>query len=184
VVADRFHVRQLYRKSVVALRKSELARLRKTLTDKEYAELKPAIAILRQQKDYFSELEKPIVEKLLNHSPKLKLAYRFSRELTGIFDSHIAPEEAKKKMGDWMESVTNSELTCFNTFIKTLSKYQEQITNYFIARNNSGFVEGFNNKVKVLKRRCYGLSHSVKLFQRLILDTIGMSRFAPGVAAF
>ena len=83
-----------------------------------------------------------------------------------------------------MGSVTNSGLTCFKPFIKTLSTYQEQIANYFIARNNSGFIEGFNNKVKVLTRRCYGLSNSVKLFQRLVLDTLGMIRFAPGVAAF
>ncbi|QUM88173.1 transposase [Moritella sp. 36] len=63
--------------------------------------------------------------------------------------------------------MTTSELTCFNRFIKTLVNYQEQITNYFIERHTSGFVEGFNNRVKVLKRRCNGLSGPIKLFQRL-----------------
>jgi len=184
IVADRFHVRKLYHKSLVALRKSELKRLREALTDKEYAQLKSAIAILRKQKDYFTDSEKPVVEKLFELSPKLKLAYKFSRELSGIFDSHITPGEAKEKMVKWIEVVTNSALNCFNKFIKTLVKYQEQITNYFINRNNSGFVEGFNNKVKVLKRRCYGLANTTKLFQRLILDTVGMRRFAPGMVAF
>ena len=182
VVADRFHVRKLYRKSLVTLRKSELVRLRKTLTEAEYAKLKPAIAILRKQKDYFTDIEKPVVEKLFAMSPKLKLAYQFSRDLSGIFDSHITPEVAKEKMREWIDVVTDSELVCFNKFIKTLSTYQEQITNYFIQRHNSGFVEGFNNKVKVLKRRCYGLSSARKLFQRLMLDTMGMTRFAPDVA--
>jgi len=51
------------------------------------------------------------------------------------------------------------------------------IANYFIARRNSGFVEGFNNKVKVLKRRCYGLSNVTRLFQRLMLDLTGFERF-------
>ncbi len=87
-------------------------------------------------------------------------------------------------MLEWIEEVTRSELNCFNKSIKTLMTYQAQIINYFIQRNNSGFVEGFNNKVKVLKRRCYGLSNATRLFQRLIVDTLGMSRFAPGVAAF
>jgi transposase len=41
---------------------------------------------------------------------------------------------------------------------------QEQITYYFIERQTSGFVEGFNNREKVLKRRCYGLSGTIKLF--------------------
>jgi len=184
VVADRFHVRKLYRKSLISLRKSELIRLRKELNKNEYAQLKRAIAILRKQKDYFTETEKPIVEKLFELSPKLKLAYKFSRDLSGLFDSHITPEIAKEKMAEWIEEVTNSELSCFNKFIKTLTTYQEQIVNYFIQRNNSGFVEGFNNKVKVLKRRCYGLSNATKLFQRLIVDTLGMGRFAPGAAAF
>jgi transposase len=182
VVADRFHLRRLYHKSLVTLRKSELKRLKKALPDKEYTQLKSAISILRKQKDHFTDEEKPIVEKLFLLSPKLKLAYQFSRELSGIFDSHITPEMAKEKMTDWMNAVTHSTLNCFNRFIKALIKYQEPITNYFIHRNNSGFVEGFNNKAKVLKRRCYGLSSATKLFQRLIVDTLGMSRFAPGMA--
>jgi len=143
VVADRFHVRKLYRKSLVALRKSELKRLRKELTEKEYARLKSAIAILRKQKDYITVDEKPIVAKFFKLTPKLKKAYKFSRMLSGIFDSHITPAEAKENMTEWIELVQCSELNCFNKFIATLAKYQEQIANYFIQRSNSGFVEGF-----------------------------------------
>jgi len=47
------------------------------------------------------------------------------------------------------------------------------IANYFIDRNTSGFVGGLNNKVKVLKRRCYGIFKLKHLFQRLHLDTSG-----------
>ncbi len=184
IVADRFHVRKLYHKSLVTLRKSELKRLNKQLTADEYAELKSAIALLKKHKDYFTDEEKPVVEKIFSLSPKLKLAYQFSRELSGIFDSHITPIEAKEKIISWMSSVSNSELHCFDHFIKTLLKYQTQITNYFIHRDNSGFVEGFNNKVKILKRRCYGLGNATRFFQRLIVDTVGMIRFAPGVVAF
>jgi len=182
VVADRFHVRRLYRKSLVNLRKSELVRLKKELSESEYAQLKPAVALLRKQKDYFIETEKSVVEILFSVSPKLKLAYQFSRDLTGIFDSHITPEVAKEKMANWIDKVTKSELVCFNGFIKTLLTYQEEITNYFLQRHNSGFVEGFNNRVKVLKRRCYGLSSITKLFQRIVLDTTGFLRFAPSAA--
>lgn len=184
IVADRFNVRKLYRKSLINLRKSELARLKKELSDYDYAQLKPAIALLRKQKDYFTDEERSVVNNLFALSPKLKLAHQFSRDLSGIFDSYVTPAVAKEKMVEWIEAVTNSELKCFNNFIKTLTKYQEQIINYFIQRNSSGFVEGFNNKVKVLKRRCYGLSSGIKLFQRLILDTVGLLRFSPGAIAF
>ena len=51
-------------------------------------------------------------------------------------------------------------------------------TNYFEARKNSGFVEGLNNKIKVMKRRCYGFFKSESYFQRLFLDLKGYSVYA------
>jgi transposase len=68
---------------------------------------------------------------------KTKIVYQLSRKLSGIFDSDITPSQAKEKMTTWVNDVINSELKCFDNFITTLIKYQEQITNYFIARNNS-----------------------------------------------
>jgi transposase len=53
----------------------------------------------------------------------------------------------------------------------------DEITNYFLARNTSGFVEGFNNKIKVLTRRSYGLRSASRLFQRIKLDTEGLAMF-------
>jgi hypothetical protein len=35
-----------------------------------------------------------------------------------------------------------------------LDTWQDLIANYFINHQTSGFVEGLNNKLKVLKRRC------------------------------
>ncbi|MBM4422460.1 MAG: transposase [Chloroflexi bacterium] len=49
---------------------------------------------------------------------------------------------------------------------------------HFVARHTSAFVEGLNNKIKVLKRRCYGLSNIAHLFQRLFLDLEGYRLFA------
>jgi transposase len=39
-------------------------------------------------------------------------------------------------------------------------------------------VEGFNNKLKVIKRRCYGILNVTHLFQRIQLDLYGHSLFA------
>ncbi|WP_374232667.1 MULTISPECIES: transposase [unclassified Thiocapsa] len=59
-----------------------------------------------------------------------------------------------------------------------MRRHWEEITNYFIERRNSGFVEGLNNKIKVLKRRCYGLSNLRRLYQRVYLDLCGYRVFA------
>jgi transposase len=174
VIVDRYHVSKLYRKCLVTARKAELKKLKKKLTKEEYKELKPAILLLSRRKECeFSDNEKAIVEPLFKLSPKLKKAYDFCLKLTSIYNKHSTAEEASNSIDSWTKDVENSKLTCFKTFIKTLKKYQPEICNYFLDRNTSGFVEGFNNKVKVLKRRCYGIFNLKHLFQRIFLDFSG-----------
>ncbi len=59
-----------------------------------------------------------------------------------------------------LAEVRKSGLTCFNKFLATLEERMELITNCFINRSSSGWVEGLNNKIKALKRRSYGISNS------------------------
>jgi transposase len=77
----------------------------------------------------------------------------------------------------WMKQVRDSGLSCFDSFLVTLENWLDEITNYFVSRLTSGFVEGFNNKVKVLKRRCYGMTNLKHFFQRLYLDLEGYRLF-------
>jgi transposase len=53
----------------------------------------------------------------------------------------------------------------------------DEISNYFIKRDSSGFVEGLNNKIKVIKRRCYGIYDLGRLFQHIWLDIEGRRLF-------
>jgi transposase len=99
-------------------------------------------------------------------------------KLTHIFNTHNNRKMALTEINRWIKSVRNGKLTCFDGFIKTLDKYKVNILNYFKSRRNSGFVEGLNNKIKVLKRRCYGLSKPGSFFQRLFLDLKGYKVFA------
>jgi len=178
VIVDRFHVAQLYRKCLVSLRKRELKRLRNTLSEEAYRALKPAIAILCHHKEFMTPEKKKIVDVLFKHAPLLKAAYKFCCQLTGIYNSYIDPVTAHEKIKVWIQSVKASQLVCFNRFIKTLKKYQKEIVNYFMSGETSGFVEGMNNKAKVLKRRCYGLFNLKHFFQRLFLDFSGYALFA------
>jgi len=61
----------------------------------------------------------------------------------------------------------------YDRFIKTLQRYWHYILNYFNRRISSGFVEGLNNKIKTIKRRCYGINKVSTLFQRIWLDLQG-----------
>ncbi len=73
--------------------------------------------------------------------------------------------------------VQESDLDCFDSFLSTLDKRLDEITNYFVARKNSGLVEGLNNKIKMLKRRCYGIFNVGHLFQRLFIDLTGYEKY-------
>lgn len=177
VIVDRFHVAKLYRKSLVSLRKQELKRLKKELSAEEYHTLKSAIALLCHKKEFVTDDEKRIITPLFKYSPLLNAAYKFCCQLTAIYNSHIDQATAHDKINAWIASVEASDLVCFNKFINTLKKYRKQIENYFLNRNTSGFVEGVNNKAKVMKRRCYGIYNLKHFFQRLTLDFSGYAVF-------
>ena len=178
VVIDRYHVAKLYRAGADQLRKQELRRLKKELSQQEYATIKGAMWAFRKKQAALSEEEVELLKRLFSYSPALKKAYRYREELSAIFDEELTQEAGKKKIKNWQKRVKASGLKCFDNFFKTLSNWRDEITNYFVDRNNSGFVEGLNNKIKVLKRRCYGIFNLGHLFQRIYLDLEGYRRFA------
>jgi transposase len=122
--------------------------------------------------------EQALLDRVFAYSPALKLAYALREQLTAIFEQPPRKNDAKRALRAWQAQVRDSGLTCFDTFLKTLHRHWDAITNYFVDLKNSGFVEGFNNKLKVLKRRCYGITNLNHLFQRIFLDLEGYRRFA------
>ena len=77
--------------------------------------------------------------------------------MTSIFNRPLTKAQAVIELEAWIKQVQEQELRCFDSFVGTLRKWMAEITNYFIQRQSSGFVEGLNNKIKVIKRRCYGI---------------------------
>jgi transposase len=177
VVADRFHVAKLYRKGLDSLRKQELKRLREELSEEEYKELKGVMWVLRKKSKDLSKENKALLEKLFEHSPALEIAYGLQNDLTGIFDMELSRSGGKRRIKNWMRRVEESGISCYKKFLSTLDSYLEEIVNYFIHRDSSGFVEGLNNKIKVIKRRCYGILNVDHLFQRIFLDISGRKVF-------
>ena len=178
IIVDRFHVAKLYRQALDKLRKKEQKRLKEELAEEEYKKLKGAMWILRKNPCELTSEELEVLQCLFKHSPMLAMAYKLSNALTGIYEQDISKAKAKRKINSWKKRVIKSGLKCFDTFITTLTKWLDEITNYFVDRQTSGFVEGLNNKIKVIKRRCYGIFNLKHLFQRIYLDLEGYSLFA------
>ena len=178
VVIDRFHVAQRYRAGADTFRKQELKRLKQELPEAEYQQLKGSLWAFRQNKIDLTPDAAAVLAHLFAHSPQLELAYTFREELTAIFELKISKSEAQGQIQNWQARVRGSHLRCFDQFLTTLDERMDEITNYFVNRHNSGFIEGLNNKLKVLKRRCYGLGNLDHFFQRIFLDLEGYRLFA------
>lgn len=116
------------------------------------------------------EDERQRLRGLFEYTPQLHKAYTLREELTAIFNSPLTVTEGQQRLKKWQDKVQQAKIGCFDTFLKTLSNHFEHIVNYFHERVTSGFVEGINNKLKVITRRSYGLKRVDSLFRRLWLD--------------
>lgn len=87
-----------YRDGFESLRKKELRRLRKELSQKAYKERKGAMWILRKKEECLTGEDKKVLDKLFGYSPLLKKAYFFRDELTAIFDEEMTKPQAKRRL--------------------------------------------------------------------------------------
>lgn len=178
VVVDRFHVAKAYRGCADAVRKQELNRLKQELPKAEYEALtKETRWPFRKPWKTLNSEERQRLERLFEHAPALGAVHLMREILTVIFDTAESKAQATEWLGMWREFLTHHTIEGFDSFLTTLDNHLDEITNYFLHRQTSGFVEGFNNKIKVLKRRCYGLFNLSHLFQRLQLDLEGYHLF-------
>ncbi len=179
VIVDRFHVARSYRDCAEEARKQEMRRLKKEVSEQEYAEEFSGVMwpFRKNPKDLEPE-ERELLDRVFARAPELGRAYELREELTAIFERELTKAEGKCAIQAWCKRVRESELRCFEPFLRTVGRWLEEITNYFDDRQTSGFVEGFNNRVKVLKRRCYGIFDVGRIFQRLHLDLEGYRLFS------
>ncbi len=173
IVVDRFHVAVRYREAVDALRQAECRRLNAERTPERAvptAELRPWLR--REWRSLNPDQQGKVVE-LFEQTPTLASAYVLRTLLTAIFEQTPDRATAQTRLRLWTEQVKTSGLRCFDKFLDTLHHWQNEILNYFDGRHTRGFVEGLNNKLKLLKRRCFGLDDPIELFRRLWLDIEG-----------
>jgi transposase len=177
IVIDRFPVARAYRDGADRVRKKELKRLKRVLLTAEYAEITGAMWPFRKRPVDLKPAEWELLERVFTYSPKMEVAYHLREDLTELFERDYTKAGATCAIRAWCKRARASRLAEFESVLGTLERWIDEITNYFQGRQTSGFVEGFNNRVKVLKRRCYGIYDVGRLFQRLTLDLHGYHLF-------
>jgi transposase len=106
---------------------------------------------------------------LFRQLPPLRLLYEFRVRFQKIFDTARDRQKAHRALLSLFLDMVD-DFPELNAFVRTFETWQEEILNYFDARQTSGPVEGINNKARVILKRSYGLKSADSLWTRLILD--------------
>ena len=101
--------------------------------------------------------------------PRLRRLHEIRVRFQEAFDTAADRRQALRWLTRvWLDIL--EDFPAMESFIVTFETWQEEILNYFDARQTSGPVEGINNKARVIVKRAYGLKSADSLWSRLILD--------------
>lgn len=152
-VIDRFHISQLFHKLVDDARKHIQNKIRKEEGNKD-----KVFGIRWSLLKNFEDLEAQEMKKLfevLDEYPKLGECFALKEEFRKFFDI-TDKKEAVSFIAFFKEQVIESGIPELQSFTKTLERWLPQILNYYDCNISNGPTEGFNHKVKNIKRRAYG----------------------------
>jgi len=149
-VADRFHIMQNLNKALDNCRKQA----KRESNDKEI--WKQAKYAVLKNHDNLTEEQESVLNKVLVASRSLKACYDLKESFRDIFNSSNDRETGSAKLSAWILSVMRADIFEYYGFVRTLLNWEENILNYFDNWVSSGFVEGINNKIKLIKRKAFG----------------------------
>ncbi len=76
---------------------------------------------------------------------------------------------AERRLDLFLAAVERSGLRSFEAFAKGLRAWRQELLAYFDEPTTNGYAEGVINKVKVIKRRAYGLPTFAGFRERVLL---------------
>ena len=103
--------------------------------------------------------------------PDLDEAYSLTQEfLRGVRE--VKYENAKDWLDNWITSISKSNCKEFNSLADMFINWKNEILNSFIRfgdkRLHNGYLEGINNKIKVIKRIAYGYTNFTHFRNRIM----------------
>jgi len=154
ILFDKFHVMRHLGEALDQVRKSEYARLqgrgRRYIKGQKYT--------LLSRKENLTLAGKKALQKLLAANKRLNTAYVL-KESFGQLWSYEREGWARRFFENWRSSLKWQRLKPYEKFAKMIDRHWDGIAAYCRPENkvSLGFVEGLNNKIRVIQRRAYGL---------------------------
>lgn len=170
IVADRFHVMTQINKELDDRRKAEKRKAEKLKNTKGKEQklqgIKKSKYPLLKKKENLNEKEQEKLKEIEKLAPELMAVYQAKEKLRDIFESQITADEAFWKLVEW----TESSYKYFPKSSQTIKRWIDEILAYFDNRTTQGAVEGINQKIKLIKRRAYGLTNFDNFRRRVLLN--------------
>ena len=139
------------------------------LSKAERKEFRSLMWEFRRNPQGLLEEDKAKLEGLFGKLPRLRRLYEVRVRFQEIFDTAADRKKALRGLlGLYVDML--GDFPELDAFVRTFETWQEEILNYFDARQTSGPVEGINNKARVIVKRAYGLKSADSLWTRLVLD--------------
>ena len=163
VVADKYHViRQVYW-AMEKVRKNEQNKLPKR--HRIYFKKSKSLLMKRMEKLKLDEMDRLAL--MFEIAPRLADAYRIKNDFLTVIRSKSSVE-GKQRLVDWLYSVEVMDLPEFDDCTKAYHNWFREIINSMDAPWTNGYVEGCNNKTKVLKRVSYGMRNFNNFRKRIL----------------
>jgi transposase len=106
---------------------------------------------------------------LLRRYPQLHRAWLL-KESFRVWYRCTSRQEAEARLIQWEQSVREQGPVQFRALFPMLRLWREEILNYFDFPYTNGFLEGKNNRIKVIKRVAYGYRNPTNFRQRILLS--------------
>ena len=163
IVADKFHVCRLANWAMETVRKEEQKKF--GAYRRIYFKKSRWILLTRQHK--LKPDEKIQLANMLTISEPLRQAYALKEEFYEALNSNDY-ERMVQRWKIWHEHVAAANLPSFNRFMDTTSKWSKAILQSALTGYSNGFIEGCNNRTKVLKRVSYGVRNFQRFRNRIL----------------
>ena len=154
ILFDKFHVLKHLGDALDQVRKSEYGRL----TGKNRRFIKGQKYTLLSHRENLTSRGRQSLKLLLKANKRLNTAYLL-KESFGQLWNYQTEGWARRFFENWRDALKWQRLKPYEKFAKMIEPHWDGIAAYCKPENKValGFVEGFNNKIRVLQRRAYGL---------------------------
>lgn len=154
ILYDKFHVMRHLGEALDTVRKMEYARL----CGKDRSYIKGQKYTLLSNKENLTLDGRNALKKLLKANKRLHTAYLL-KESFGQLWSYRTEGWARRFFDHWKDSLKWQRLKSYEKFTEMIERHWDGIAAYSRPENkvSLGFVEGLNNKIRVIQRRAYGL---------------------------